>query len=287
MFVLWRANAEPMTICNTPVSEADIARFQRDGAVCLRNVFAKQWIELAKAGIRRNVSNPGKHFRDLSGDGASLTDMYNWRAIPEYAQLARESPAAAIAGELMSVHQVIFIEEQFFSKRCHSQSVTPWHQDIPYYPLLGTMCSVWIPLSAVATVDCLELIAGSHRTGKQYLPIKFLAPETTTLAGDPDKLPDGVEVLPDIEAQRGQHRILAWDVEPGDCIVFDAMTVHGNRGNQANTTAERLALRFGAQGIKFAPNKYPWVVVDENYHYLRENEALSGENFPLVWKRNP
>ena len=71
------------------------------------------------------------------------------------------------------------------------------------------MCSVWMPLSAVAAIDSLELIAGSHRWGKQYLPIQILAPDTTTLAGDPENLPPGVDVLPDIEAQRDQHQILA------------------------------------------------------------------------------
>ena len=31
------------------VTEAEIERFQRDGAILLRNVFSKQWIETAKA----------------------------------------------------------------------------------------------------------------------------------------------------------------------------------------------------------------------------------------------
>ena len=145
------------------------------------------------------------------------------------------------------------------------------------------MCSVWMPLSAVAAIDSLELIAGSHRWGKQYLPIQFLAPDTTTLAGDPENLPPGVEVLPDIEAQRDQHQILAWDLEPGDCIVFDARVIHANQGNRAGVPAERLALRFGAEDITFAPNKFPWVVVDDNYHDLKDKAPLGGENFPLVW----
>ena len=279
-------SAEPMASSRPLVAQTDILRFERDGAVCLRDAFAKNWIDLAKAGIHRNIAHPGKHFRDLSGDGSSLTDMYNWRSIPEYSEVVLQSPAAAIAGEMMRARQVVFIEEQFFAKRAGSQSVTPWHQDIPYYPLEGSMCSVWIPLSSTASNDCLELIAGSHRWGKQYLPIKFLEPETTTLAGDPEALPSGVEVLPDIEAEREEHQILAWDLEPGDCIVFDAMTVHGNRGNHADTMAERLALRFGVQGITFAPNKFPWVVVDENFHHLKDNEPLSGENFPLLWERD-
>ena len=37
--------------------------------------------------------------------------------------------------------------------------------------------------------------------------------------------------------------------------------------------------------ITFKPNKFPWVLVDQNYHYLQENEHLGGENFPLVWAR--
>ena len=43
---------------------------------------------------------------------------------------------------------------------------------------------------------------------------------------------DSSEVLEDIDVHRSQYRVLAWEVEPGDCIVFSALTIHGNGGNR-------------------------------------------------------
>ena len=45
-------------------------------------------------------------------------------------------------------------------------------------------------------------------------------------------------------ARAGRHRLLSWDVEPGDAIVFDAMIVHGQMTpstRHAETEASRAA----------------------------------------------
>ena len=39
--------------------------------------------------------------------------------------------------------------------------------------------------------------------------------------------------MPDIDAERDQHRILAWDMEPGDALFFHFRTPHGAPANKA------------------------------------------------------
>ena len=56
-------------------SESDIAAFKRDGAICLRGVFSK-WVETIRAGIERNLSDPGPYGTEnvAEGDTGSFFD---------------------------------------------------------------------------------------------------------------------------------------------------------------------------------------------------------------------
>ena len=42
---------------------------------------------------------------------------------------------------------------------------------------------------------------------------------------------DGTVPFPDVEANRGDYDILSWDMEPGDCVAFNARIIHGGSGN--------------------------------------------------------
>ncbi|UGA37435.1 hypothetical protein JOS77_25985 [Chromobacterium haemolyticum] len=48
------------------ISAADIAAFQRDGAVCLRGLF-RDWVDVIAAGIERNLRAPGAVRRQCGG----------------------------------------------------------------------------------------------------------------------------------------------------------------------------------------------------------------------------
>ena len=49
-----------MTAPAGPLTEEEIAAFERDGAVCLRGLFA-DWVEPIRAGIDANIRDPGPH----------------------------------------------------------------------------------------------------------------------------------------------------------------------------------------------------------------------------------
>jgi ectoine hydroxylase-related dioxygenase (phytanoyl-CoA dioxygenase family) len=80
--------------------------FQRDGAVCVRGAFSPQEVALLARGIERNLAEPSEraHVASRPEDpGRFFEDFCNWQRIPEFGQFIRESPAAAIAGELMGL----------------------------------------------------------------------------------------------------------------------------------------------------------------------------------------
>ena len=51
---------------------------------------------------------------------------------------------------------------------------------------------------------------------------------------------DGVTV-PDIDGERDKYDILAWETEPGDCVVFEASIVHQGRANVPTNARRRIA----------------------------------------------
>jgi hypothetical protein len=59
--------------------------------------------------------------------------------------------------------------------------------------------------------------------------------------------PGGLDVDPD--------HLLSWDVQPGDCLIFDFRTLHRatNQDDPLPRTIHRMSLRYGDQDVEFRP----------------------------------
>ena len=108
---------------------------------------------------------------------------------------SRESPAAAIAGELMGARTVRLYHDHVLVKEPGTRQRTPWHQDQPYYNVDGHQnASMWFPVDPVPRESTLEFVAGSHR-GPWYMPRSFLDDQAKWF-------PDGtLAELPDIDGR--------------------------------------------------------------------------------------
>jgi ectoine hydroxylase-related dioxygenase (phytanoyl-CoA dioxygenase family) len=107
----------------------------------------------------------------------------------------------------------------------------------PSYNVDGRGVSAWIPVDPVPAAGCLELLAGSHR-GPWLMPRPFLAGEAKWFREG------SLAELPDIEADRGAFDIRRYDLEPGDAIFFDFLTVHGAPGFPFGGRRRVLSLRY-------------------------------------------
>ena len=216
------------------VSDTDISRFSEDGVVFLRNVFKPEWIEKLSHGIEDNIANPSERGRIWDKDEQGRTCFYDsqvWRDIDAYEDFASHSPCAQIAGELLQAKSVNFFFDAVFVRTPGAQFRTPWHQDEPYWSVEGfETCSIWMPLVPVEKKSALEFVRGSHKWPQKFRQTNFGA-----LSGDArdqvvfdeqDTVP-----FPDIEANRDDFDILSWDMEPGDCVAFNARIIHGGSGN--------------------------------------------------------
>jgi hypothetical protein len=200
-------------------------RFDRDGVVLLKQALHPEFIRLIDLGIERVLKNdsPYKFVFYAGTEGEFMDATRNYDVTPEFRQLLAASPIADILGRFMDSENVWLLFDHVFAKEGGQCNRTPWHQDVPYWPVKGDqLASMWISLDRLSREECLEFVAGSHR-GPMYDGFDPSNSDDPTAPLYGEAYPR----LPDIEAERDKWNIVSWDVEPGDVIVFHPMSLHG------------------------------------------------------------
>jgi len=266
------------------VDDADVAAFERDGAVCLRGLFDAEWIDLLRDAVDADKTAPGpmvRHNTPAGQPGEFFVDFQLWQRWPAVRRFVLESPAAAIAGRLLGASSIAFYHDHLLVKEPGTRERTPWHHDQPYYPVDGNMVgSIWLPLDPVPRETCVQYVAGSHRWGRWFAPQYFNRGNTALAVADPR-----FEEMPDIESERDQHRFLSWELDIGDCIFFHGLTVHGAAGNLSLDRRRRAyATRWLGDDARYAA-RVGQISPPIEGHGLVPGDAMPCETFPLVWTR--
>ena len=265
-----------------PITPDDVGAYERNGVVCLRGAFSDWWIDLLREAVEEALAHPGPHAEIYTRDGnpgGFFGDLDLWQRLPRFRRFVFESPAAQIAGVVMNSAKVNFFYDHLLVKEPGTREPTPWHQDQPYWAVEGVrVCTVWLPLDVVPRHACVEFVAGSHRWGRTFNPYHFK-----------DGRPydgRGLETMPDIDAQRADHRVLAWSLEPGDCLVFQAMIVHGAPGTTGSTHRRRaLATRWTGDGARYVVREGETAIPTCDPG-LAHGDPLDSALFPVVWRRS-
>jgi ectoine hydroxylase-related dioxygenase (phytanoyl-CoA dioxygenase family) len=255
--------------------------FARDGAVCVRGAVDAEHVELARQAIEANLADlsPLAKRASADDDGAFIEDFCNWQRLPAIERFVAESGVAAIAAELMGSRTVRLYHDHVLVKEPGTRQRTPWHQDQPYYNVDGRGVSAWIPVDPVPAAGSLELLAGSH-AGPWLMPRTFLS-------GEAKWFPEGsLAELPDIEADRAAFDLRRYELQPGDAVFFDFLTVHGAPGFPFAGRRRVLSLRYLSAEARHAPRRWrtspPFEgLADE----LPDGAELAHPLFPVVWPR--
>ena len=257
------------------VTDADIDAFQRDGVVVIRGLFA-DYIDTIRAGIDRNLAEPGKYAAEnlKAGEGGRFFDDYcNWQRIPEFVEVVNTSPAAAVAADLMRSKTVQMFHDHVLVKEPGTNKPTPWHQDGPYYFVGGRQnVSFWSPMDRV-TDATLRCVAGSHNWPKQVLPTRWLA-ETSFYPDDDTYMP-----VPDPDAEG--MRVVEWEMEPGDAVAFNYLTLHGARGNTSERRRRAFSLRLLGDDARFVERPGPTSPPFPG-HNMTPGQRLREDWFPML-----
>ena len=257
------------------VTEQMVADFQRDGVVLIKGLW-KDWVPQITAGIERNMAAPGPYASEnlKPGEPGRFFDDYcNWERIPEFREVIFKSEGGEVASKLMRSPRVQMFHDHVLVKEPGTSKPTPWHQDGPYYFVAGRQTvSFWSPVDPVKEAS-LRCVAGSHRWPKEVLPKRWLA--------DTSFYPDPTRYMPVPDPDAEGMTVLEWQMEPGDAVAFDYLTLHGARGNAAGTRRRAFSLRLVGEDARYVerPGRtsppYPG-------HEMVAGQRLREDWFPLL-----
>ncbi len=151
-------------------TDAEIARFREDGAICLRNAIPMEWIERMRAAVDDDMANPGPMVRINTPKGAPglfFVDFQLWQR-----HAAARSPSSTsrrrvkLRRSSWARTRSSIITTISLAKEPGTQERTPWHHDQPYYPIDGEqVVSLWMPLDPVDRETCVEYVKGLASLG--------------------------------------------------------------------------------------------------------------------------
>lgn len=255
-----------------PVSAETLAAFERDGAVKLEAVIDDGWLDRLLGAVKRAESLPG----------GVWFKIYVWRLDPDFRAYCFESPVPGIAAQFLKTDKVNLLYDQLLVKPPKAEP-TPWHNDLPYWPLAGTsVMSVWLALSPVTVANGgLEFIRGSNNWNKRFQP--FDSDDDGIPVANPDESP-GCVPMPDFAAERDELDLISFELEPGDAIAFHALTVHTG-GELAPDAEPRMgySLRFTGPEVRYrlAPSMNQRVFNPD----LKPGDPLDSDQYPVVYRK--
>jgi ectoine hydroxylase-related dioxygenase (phytanoyl-CoA dioxygenase family) len=263
-----------------PAADDLASAFALDGVVCVRGVLDADQVAAAVRAIDTVLAHPGPLTQVASGaddPGFFTEDFCRWQEVPEIEHLALRSHVPAIAAALMATPQVRFYHDHVLVKEGRTRQHTPWHQDQPYYNVDGQGISAWITVDRIPEAGCLELVASSHR-GPWLMPRTFLTSEARWF-------PEGsLSELPDVEADRESYDIRRFELEPGDAIFFDFLTMHGAPGFPFDSRRRVLSLRYLSADARHAPRRWrtspPFDGLDRE---IEAGAVMDHPLFPVAW----
>ena len=273
------------------VTEDAVQAFERDGVACLRQVFDDDWVRRLRVALDRVKTSPGplrQKFRPQD-PGEFFSDKFVWTSDADFRSYVFESPAAELVSRLMRSAKVNIFFDQILVKEPRTLAPSPWHQDMNYWPFSGRqVCSLWMPLDQVDLGSgAMEFVRGSHLWKDRPFARDLVFADDKNQPQDvgDDTIPetDDPERLPDIESLRDKWDIVSWDLEPGDAVVFTAMTLHGAPGNASARRRRAVSTRWTGDDVRYLRKRRLATLLRDPG--LTPGDPMDCSLFPVVWRR--
>ena len=245
------------------ISDAARQAFHEDGVVCLRGLLEAAALEGLRSAIDRHLQPDGWYFQYI----------YMWQKDSVLADVCFHSSLPQAASQLLGANKLNLIHDQVFVKDRASDERTDWHNDGPYWPIKGPALSIWLAVDEVnEDTGRLEFLRGSHLWNRWF---------STTGPISPGEDNPHFEAPFDFDTEGHDYETLAWNLAPGDAVVFHKLTVHGANAYR------REGFKRRAYAVRFADNNATYT--DEAGaapHFcnpdLREGQRLDSDQYPVV-----
>ena len=124
------------------LSEEEVVSFRTNGVVKVSGAVDLSWIPELLAVADGQLTKPSKWVNDVNA-GASenrlFTDRYLWRHNDVIHRFVHDSGCARLAAQAMSSNSARFYFDHLLIKKVNTPTITPWHQDAPYWPFRGRL----------------------------------------------------------------------------------------------------------------------------------------------------
>jgi ectoine hydroxylase-related dioxygenase (phytanoyl-CoA dioxygenase family) len=269
------------------MNQPELDAYNKDGVALLRNAVDAEWITRMNQVIDQQLAAPSKWGNDAN-PGATVnrhfSDRYQWQNNTEINAYIHESGCARLAAQAMDSKSARFYFDHLLVKEPGTANPTPWHQDVPYWPFLGSqICSIWLALTPCdVSSSAMEFVRGSHLDGKYY--------QAEAFTGENDANASWMgtaqhEKCPDIANNRDDFDLIGFDMEPGDAVIFSAWTLHGAGGNASlDTRRAAISTRWLGDNAIWHPHPGADPIVGPDDVSVKPGEAPHDDKvFPEIY----
>ncbi len=285
------------------VSSEAIASYQQEGAVLIEGAF-RQWVPRLLAAHDRLVEKlervasdgPGGRTARINNPPGCPPLTYNAQsggmfgvrnavfADSDFFEWMRDSPAAAIVGQVVGAKTVQFWWDQSFCKTADArpEAATPWHTDSGSFSFVGNMLpSFWIAGTDVGPDNSpLLTVVGSHRDTRWFRPV-FGKDDVKLL---PENYAERTEILNVVAKPDTQIR--TWTMRAGDCLVIHPYTYHAS-ARPAPGAGRRIGLtsRWLGDDIRWKLRDMTFTYPDDpRFANIRQDQPPPTDAFPVLWR---
>lgn len=263
---------------NKRPTQAEHKLFVEHGVVMLKEVFSSRWVELLRDGVDRQitVAKESKKYRPAAEGGGFFTESNLWKKYALFRDAVFESDIGVIAADLLKSTKINLYEDTILVKEPGTETETPWHQDLPYYPVSGQkVCTIWLALDYVTKENgACRFLKSSHQWGKWYNPVAFMQDKQLEV--------DEFEPISNALKSLNECQVLSFNLRPGDCTVHHALTIHGAYGNVSPINLRRaVAWSFTGDDCVFAIRQFHQMYFERTD--LKPGDSLDSVDFPVIW----
>lgn len=253
------------------VTEEQIDFYQENGFVQIDNVLSSNEIEELREYIEEAMTEQGSNAVQNNEGNALYYRVLNqkvntWRDHLGMAKYVAHPRITELARLLTRSRGMRLFHDHALWKMPGDSKPTPWHQDLPYWPMDkdSAAVSVWIALDDVDENNgCMMFVPKSHKIST-FKNISLVEPE------DIFQFAKGSSI--------DQERPVICRLKAGSCTFHSGRTFHYAHANNTQKPRRVLAAIYMPDGTIF--NGKSHVVTDGTY--LQAGEKFHGGLFPLL-----
>ena len=227
------------------LSADQLRAYREDGYIIVRRLLAQSEIDRIQAirpKVEQEAREHGPKFRkngagydleplasDPTGKTLALRKIQEvYFSEPDFAAVAASDKVLDIVADLIGPN-IYYHSSKLMFKPAHGGRRKPWHQDFAYWAEMNTnQVTVWGAIDpATRENGCIQVIPGSHQGG--LIPHHHWE----------DFMID--------EAGIDRKQIVYAEMQPGDMLFFNVLTLHASDPNQSDKPRLAIIIDFDSQ----------------------------------------